>query len=133
MALCPLAVFHKERQYADEEPLFANQGFGICEAAFEYQPHHPQESILYRVVAENLDSFLVRQQDRGRVVPRFVEKELRAFLDCGILERGFLRVHCDTCGMDRIVPYSCYPQRETICSCNSALDGEPHEYGALNG
>ncbi len=58
-------------------------------------------------MAENIGSFLARQQERGRVVPRFVEKELRAFLDCGILARGFVRVHCDTCGMDRVLPYSC--------------------------
>jgi hypothetical protein len=107
MALCPSAVFHKERQYTDEGPLFAGQGFGICEAAFEYQPHHAEESILYRVVAENLESFLARQQERRRVVPRFVEKDLRAFLDCGILAHGFVRVHCDACGKDRVVPYSC--------------------------
>jgi hypothetical protein len=41
------------------------------------------------------------------VVPGFVVKELRAFLDCGILARGFVRVHCDTCGMDRVLPLSC--------------------------
>jgi hypothetical protein len=92
MALCPSAVFHKGRQYADEEPLFAGQGFGICEATFEYQPRHPEESILYRVVAENLESFLALQQEHGRVVPRFVEKGLRAFLDCGILAHGFVRI-----------------------------------------
>jgi hypothetical protein len=107
MALWTSTVFHEERQYVDEELLFAAQGFGICEAAFEYRPRHPEESILYRVVAENLESFLMRQQDRGHVVPRFVEKELRAFLDCGVLARGFVRVHCDSCGMDRVVPYSC--------------------------
>jgi hypothetical protein len=88
MALCPSAVFHKGRQYADEEPLFAGRGFGICEGAYEYQPRHPEESILYRVAAETLESFLARQQERGRVVPRFVEKDLRAFLECGILARG---------------------------------------------
>jgi hypothetical protein len=42
-------------------------------------------------VAENLESFLARQQERGRVVPRFVDKDLRAFLDCGILAHGFVR------------------------------------------
>jgi hypothetical protein len=40
-------------------------------------------------------------------VPRFVERELREFLDCGILAHGFLRVHCDACGKDRLVAYSC--------------------------
>jgi hypothetical protein len=47
-----------------------------------------------------------------------VERELRSFLQCGILANGFLRVHCNACGKDRVVPFSCYPQRETICSSN---------------
>jgi hypothetical protein len=85
----------------------AGRGFNVCEAAFEYQPRHPEESVLYQVVAENIESFLSRQQERGRVVPRFVERELRAFLDCGILARGFVRIHCDLCRKDRAVPYSC--------------------------
>lgn len=79
----------------------------VCEAAFDYRPHRPEQTVLYRVVAENIESFLARQQERGRVVPRFVEKELRAYLDCGILERGFVRVHCDACGKDLAVAYSC--------------------------
>ena len=40
-------------------------------------------------------------------MPRFVERELRSFLDCGILARGFLRVHCDVCRLDRLVAFSC--------------------------
>ena len=106
MALCPSTVFNKGKQYANKEFLFEGQGFCVCEAAFEYLPHHPEETVLYRVVAENLESFLARQQERGRVVPRFVENDLRDFLDCGILERGFIRVHCDACGMDRVVAFS---------------------------
>ena len=107
MALCPSAVFHKERQYAEEELLFAALQFGICGAAFEYQPRRPEESVLYQAVAENLESFLALQQERGRVVPRFVETDLRDFLDCGILERGFVRFHCDACRKDRVVAFGC--------------------------
>jgi hypothetical protein len=107
MALCLSAAFNKGKQYADQEPLFAGWGLGICEAAIEYQPRHPEESVLYRVVAENLESFLMFQQERGRVLPRFVENDLRDFLDCGILERGFIRVRCDACGKDRVVAFSC--------------------------
>ena len=88
MANCPLAAFHKRRPYADESDLFADPDFSVCEAPFEYQPRHPEESVLYQVVAENLESFLARQQERGRIVPRFVEHDFRSFLDCGILERG---------------------------------------------
>jgi len=79
----------------------------ICESGAVYTPRHAEESILYGVVAENLETFLARQQQRERVVPRFVERELRSFLECGILAHGFIRVHCDACGRDRIVPYSC--------------------------
>jgi hypothetical protein len=32
----------------------AGQGFKVCEAAFEYIPHRPEESVLYSVVAEKL-------------------------------------------------------------------------------
>lgn len=49
-------------------------------------------------------------------MPRFVERELRSYLDCGVLVRGFLRVHCDACGKHRLVPYSC--KRRNFCpSC----------------
>ena len=37
----------------------------VCEAAFEYHPRRPEESVLYRVVAENIESFLALQQERG--------------------------------------------------------------------
>src|SRR5512134_2836332 len=72
-----------------------------------YTPRRPEESVLYQVVAEQLETFLARAEQRGRRVPRFVERELRDFLDCGILAHGFLRVHCDACGRDRLVAFSC--------------------------
>ncbi len=35
---------------------------------------------------------------------------------CGILAHGFVRVHCDACGLDRLVPFSC--KRRGFCpSC----------------
>jgi hypothetical protein len=54
-----------------------------------------------------LETFLARAQARERPVPRFVERELRGFLRCGILAHGFVRVHCDECGLDRVVAFSC--------------------------
>lgn len=77
----------------------------VCESDGVYTRPHPEESILYGVVAENLQTFLAMQQQRDRVVPRFVERELRSFLECGILAHGFIRVHCDACGRDRVVPF----------------------------
>jgi Transposase zinc-binding domain len=79
----------------------------VCETSSQYRPRRAEESVLYGVVAGHLETFLGRQRERSRLVPRFVERELRFFLDCGVLARGFLRVHCDACGQDRLGPYSC--------------------------
>ena len=71
-------------------------------------PSRPaDETILHQVVAERLETFLARARDSGRPAPRFVEREFRRFLECGILAHGFLRVHCDACRLDRLVPFSC--------------------------
>ena len=75
--------------------------------ASTYQPRHPDQSLLYQVVAEHLEIFLAQQQERDRSVPGFVEREFRSFLECGILAHGFLRVYCDACGADRLVPFAC--------------------------
>jgi ribosomal protein S27E len=79
----------------------------VGDGPFEYIPRKPEETVLYGVVAEELETFLARRREREHPVPRFVEKEFRDYLTCGILEHGFIRVRCDTCGHDRAVPYSC--------------------------
>ena len=73
----------------------------------EYERHEPDKTLLHRVVREELESFLARARESGAPVARFVEREIRAYLDCGILANGFLRVHCDDCGCDRLVAFSC--------------------------
>lgn len=72
-----------------------------------YASRRPEESILYGVVQQELETFLARARERECPVPRFVERELRSFLHCGILAHGFVRVHCDDCGLDRVVAFSC--------------------------
>ena len=73
----------------------------------EYQRRTPETSVLYRVVQQNLETFLASAREQGRVVPRFVERELRAYLECGLLCHGFIRVRCSACGHDRLVAFSC--------------------------
>jgi hypothetical protein len=86
------------------------------DAVLEYSPRHPEESTLYQIVAQQLETFLRRQEERDRPVPHFVEKEFRSFLDCGILARGFLRLRCESCGHERLLPFSC--KRRVWCpSC----------------
>ena len=36
-----------------------------------------------------------------------VERVLRAFLTCGLVERGFARAWCGTCRLSYLIPYSC--------------------------
>ncbi len=40
-------------------------------------------------------------------VPGYVERDLRKFLECGILAHGFARARCEKCGQDFLVAYSC--------------------------
>ena len=69
-------------------------------------PRRVETSVLHRTLSLHLATFLARAEERGGV-PRFVEREFRRFLECGIPAHGFLRVHCAGCGHDRIVPFSC--------------------------
>jgi Putative transposase/Transposase zinc-binding domain len=81
-----------------------------------WAPRSPEFTLLHRVVREQLEPFLARARARERPAPVFVEQELRAFLCCGILAHGFLRLHCDECGHDRLVAFSC--KRRGFCpSC----------------
>jgi hypothetical protein len=66
--------------YCQEEDL---EYSAVRESCGVYVPRQAEASILYKVVAANLETFLARQQQRDRVVPRFVERELRSFLECG--------------------------------------------------
>ncbi len=72
-----------------------------------YGRRRPEESVHYGVVQRELEAFLARTQARERPVPRFVERELRGLLRCGILAHGFVRLHCNECGLDRVVAFSC--------------------------
>jgi hypothetical protein len=81
-----------------------------------YERRRPEDTTLHAVVREQLETFLTRARERDRPVPGFVEQELRAYLACGILANGFLRLHCDACQLDRLVPFSC--KRRGFCpSC----------------
>ena len=56
--------------------------------SFSYQRRVPEQTLLYRVLAENLETFLDQCRTREHELPRYVEKELREFLSCGVLGHG---------------------------------------------
>jgi ribosomal protein S27E len=54
----------------------------------------------------------------GRACQKFVKEEFDAFLECGILARGFLRLRCADCAHEKLVAFSC--KRRGFCpSCGA--------------
>ncbi|MEW5854998.1 MAG: transposase zinc-binding domain-containing protein [Myxococcota bacterium] len=89
--------------------------------------HRPQDTVLSRVVEDHLDEFLRTAREQHGGFPAFIEKTFRAYLNCGRPERGCIRVHCDSCGHDDVVAFSC--KRRGVCpSCNARTmaDGAAH-------
>jgi Transposase zinc-binding domain len=49
---------------------------------------------------------------------RFIKEEFNAFLECGILAHGFLRLRCGECGHDKLLAFGC--KRRGFCpSCGA--------------
>jgi Putative transposase/Transposase zinc-binding domain len=65
--------------------------------------------VLHQVVREHLETFLAeaRLRGTGEGLPRFVERELREFLTCGVLAEGFARFRCTDCQHEILVAFSC--------------------------
>jgi len=87
---------------------------GATAPANAYAPRCADEELVYRIVAEQLEGFLAEAEARGHRLPSFVESTFRDFLTCGVPEHGFIRVHCDGCGHDRVVAFSC--KRRGVCN-----------------
>jgi hypothetical protein len=84
-----------------------------------YEQHRPESPALYQLVSSHLEAFLrgAREHDE-RGLPRYVERALRAYLECGIHAHGFLRARCRDCGRNLLVAFSC--KRRGVCpSCNA--------------
>jgi hypothetical protein len=74
-----------------------------------YQRRQPEQTVLYRTIAAHLPTFLARpaQEDGTGGWPVFVRREFDAYLKCGRLEYGLLRVRCGRCGDTTVVAFSC--------------------------
>ena len=95
-----------------------------------YRRHEPEKTVLYKIIAEHLETFLAEAREQyQRGLPKYVEKEFRAYLDCGLPSRGFARAVCDRCGRSLVVAFSCYAERESICSCGLMHEGHLRETG----
>jgi len=101
---CPIVTWARRLLLLGERSISCGPG-GLL-AAIQYERHEPEKTLLYEVVREQLEPFLARARRQDAPVARFVEREIRAYLECGVLAHGFLRVHCDACGHDRLVAFS---------------------------
>lgn len=81
----------------------------LCRSASHvpaYRRREPEATLLYRVVSGELDRLradLGEASPYGRGFPRHVDKDLEAYLACGILARGFARVVCRECHAEHLV------------------------------
>ncbi len=79
-----------------------------------YERRRPEQTPLYRLVREHDETFAAEVDG----LPQFVKDEFNAYLDCGILAHGFMRLTCDGCARDTLVAFSC--KRRGICpSCGT--------------
>ena len=73
-------------------------------APVHYERHRPEQSTLYRLVQQHAADFIAHTEaSTGGELPRFVKDEFDAFLECGILAHGFLRLRCGECGHDKLL------------------------------
>lgn len=85
-------------------------------ASAGYERRQPETTLLYRTLQQHWLQFLAEIEGEGGELPAFVKDEIDAYLRCGILAQGFLRVRCKDCGFDRVVGFSC--KRRGFCpSC----------------
>jgi len=85
---------------------------------WNYERRRPEQTLLYRLVAEHYPRFFALLADQGRSLPHYVQREFDDFLECGILEHGFLRVRCQDCRSERLVAFSC-KRRGSCPSCGA--------------
>ena len=92
-----------------------------------YERRRPEQTPLYQLVRAHYETFAAEVEAHGAGLPRFVKDEFDAYLECGILAHGFLRLTCDTCARDTLVAFSC--KRRGICpSCGTRRMAETAAY-----
>jgi hypothetical protein len=72
-----------------------------------YTRRRPELDPLHQILSEHLATFLDQAEHEGSGLPGYVKKELWGYLDCGILCKGAVRVHCQDCDHSLVVALSC--------------------------
>ena len=82
-----------------------------------HAPRRPTETVLYGLVRQHLESFLAHAREHYEAgCPGTSSRSCARTSSVGCFSEGFTRCHCDTCGHDLLVAFSCHGR--TICpSC----------------
>ena len=83
--------------------------------------YRPEQTTLHRLVQQHAATFFAQAEDAASAdLPQFVKDEFDAFLECGMLVHGFLRLRlrCGECGHDKRVAFSC--KRCRFCPSSGA-------------
>ena len=70
--------------------------------------HRPEDTTLYRVVRENVQTLYAALAEQGTQLPAFVRDELDGYLACGLLSRGFRLLRCESCHESQLVAFACH-------------------------
>ena len=99
------------------EDLHSTARQATIENRVHYERHRPEETTLYQLMQKNVETFFAQvETETGSGLPDFVKDEFDAFLECGILAHGFLRLRCTDCSHEKLVAFSC--KRRGFCpSC----------------
>jgi hypothetical protein len=84
-------------------------------APLHCERHRPEQTTRYRLVRQHAASFIEHTEaSTDAELPGFVKDEFDAFLECGILAYGFLRLRCGECGHDKLLAQQ--PQAPRVLS-----------------
>jgi hypothetical protein len=97
------SLFADEQVLLEVDPGYAGPGV--------YAPRRPQQTVLYKLVQDNLETWLATRREAcldDDPIPTYVEKAFRNYLLCGIWAAGLVKYVCpDGCDHAVCVALSC--------------------------
>ena len=119
---------------------FAPETGALEAGSVRYRRHRPEETLLYQIVERHYSAFVEHLAEAGKHLPGHVRQAFDAYLQCGRLKHGFLRLHarrlhsrascpsgkppfrsrlrCTTCHAEHLLAFSC--KRRGFCpSCGA--------------
>ena len=89
----------------------------VRESGVRYKCHQPELTLLYQIIETYYPEFFTYMKSQGKTLPTHIKKEFDAYLKCGRLEHGFIRVRCEECHHERLVAFSCKKRGLLRASC----------------